>query len=229
MSELRDRRKLSLVDGNGEVSARSPRKPKGEGYLRRAEILQIAQEIFVREGYERSTIRKIAEQVGVSTTTLYMHFPDKDSIMLEISRTGLQDLEAIHDDYAQRIADPVERLRLMMAAYIEFGLKNPSLYELLFCLSDRTLSAETQRTAAEMGVGCFNRFTETVVEIAVDGRLGSGDVAATLQAIWTACHGLTHMLNNNPKFPWAPQDQLLHLLVDALITGLTKPLAEPRA
>ena len=217
------------MDGSGDILGRSGRKPKGEGYLRRAEILKVAQQIFVLEGYERSTIRKIAEQVGVSTTTLYMHFPDKDAIMLEISRDGLRELENIHDDFARRIADPVERLRLMMVAYVEFGRKNANLYELLFCLSDRTLGPETQRAAAEMGEGCFNRFTDTVSEIAEQGRLRSDDVAANLQAIWTSCHGLTHMLNNNPNFPWAPQDELIHLLANALVAGLTIPATAPRA
>src|SRR5580704_17835253 len=53
---------------------RSARKAKGDGHLRRAEILQAAELIFVRDGYQGATIRKIAEEVGVSSTALYMHF-----------------------------------------------------------------------------------------------------------------------------------------------------------
>ncbi|PZQ45154.1 MAG: TetR/AcrR family transcriptional regulator, partial [Phenylobacterium zucineum] len=52
---------------------RSARKPKGEGHARRAEILAAAERIFVEVGYEGATIRKIAEEVGLSSTALYMH------------------------------------------------------------------------------------------------------------------------------------------------------------
>src|SRR6201990_3081852 len=66
------------------ATRRSARKPKGDGHLRRAEILEAAERIFVAEGYEGATIRKIADEVGVSSTALYMHFRDKDEILLEI-------------------------------------------------------------------------------------------------------------------------------------------------
>ena len=45
---------------------RASRKPKGEGHARRGEILAAAERIFVERGYEGATIRKIAEEVGLS-------------------------------------------------------------------------------------------------------------------------------------------------------------------
>ncbi|MGI4819560.1 MAG: TetR/AcrR family transcriptional regulator, partial [Janthinobacterium lividum] len=62
---------------------RSTRKPKGEGHERRGEILAAAERIFVEKGYEGATIRKIAEEVGLSSTALYMHFADKAEILNE--------------------------------------------------------------------------------------------------------------------------------------------------
>ena len=74
------------------TSRRSARKPKGDGHLRRAEILEAAERIFVAEGYEGATIRKIADEVGVSSTALYMHFPDKSCILLEICQATIRQL-----------------------------------------------------------------------------------------------------------------------------------------
>jgi AcrR family transcriptional regulator len=58
------------------TARRSARKAKGDGHLRRAEILEAAERIFIAEGYDGATIRKIADEVGVSSTALYMHFQD---------------------------------------------------------------------------------------------------------------------------------------------------------
>ena len=63
------------------ATRKTARKAKGDGHLRRAEILEAAERIFVAEGYEGATIRKIADEVGVSSTALYMHFPDKAAIL----------------------------------------------------------------------------------------------------------------------------------------------------
>ena len=73
----------------GSATRRSARKAKGDGHLRRAEILEAAERIFVAEGYEGATIRKIADEVGVSSTALYMHFQDKSCILLEICDAGV--------------------------------------------------------------------------------------------------------------------------------------------
>ena len=71
---------------------KSARKAKGDGHLRRIEILEAAERIFVADGYEGATIRKIADEVGVSSTALYMHFRDKDEILHEICLAAMQAL-----------------------------------------------------------------------------------------------------------------------------------------
>ena len=98
------------------VSARSQRKPKGEGHERRAEILAAAERIFVEHGYEGATIRKIADEVGLSSTALYMHFADKGEILQEICRQAFEALLAANLRARAETAPAEERLRRMMRA-----------------------------------------------------------------------------------------------------------------
>ena len=126
---------------------KSARKPKGDGHLRRAEILSAAERIFVADGYEGATIRKIADEVGVSSTCLYMHFRDKDQILLEICTRALEELLAGHTEIAARPIDAVERVRMMLTAYIDFALKHPNAYRLVFCSSPLAASLQKQNTS----------------------------------------------------------------------------------
>ena len=71
---------------------RSARKPKGGGHERRGEILVVAAKIFNSLGYEGATIWRIAEEVGLSSTALYMHFRDKDEILVEICEGAMEAL-----------------------------------------------------------------------------------------------------------------------------------------
>src|SRR3712207_2879540 len=82
LSRIAGLKNRCTVTSEGAMTRRSARKAKGDGHLRRGEILEAAERIFVAEGYEGATIRRIAEEVGVSSTALYLHFPDKQAILL---------------------------------------------------------------------------------------------------------------------------------------------------
>ena len=199
---------------------RSARKAKGDGHLRRAEILGAAERIFVAEGYEGATIRKIADEVGVSSTALYMHFADKDRILLEICDQAMSQLMEINREIAARPTDPVARVRAMLEAYVAFAFGNPNAYRLVFCASSVADSAHRQHATMELGRQCFERFSGVVREIAADGRLRAGDARSAAQALWAACHGLIALRIAKPDFDWAPASELTAVMIEGLLFGL---------
>jgi AcrR family transcriptional regulator len=199
---------------------KSARKAKGDGHLRRAEILRAAERIFVAEGYEGATIRKIADEVGVSSTALYMHFADKDRILLEICDQAMDQLMEINREIAARPTDPVSRVRAMLEAYVAFAFGNPNAYRLVFCASSLADSVHRQQATTELGRQCYERFSGVVREIAAEGRLRAGDAKSAPQALWAACHGLIALRIAKPDFDWAPTDQLTAVMIEGLLFGL---------
>ena len=114
------------------LNPRSQRKPKGEGHARRAEILAAAGRIFVEHGYEGATIRKIADEVGLSSTALYMHFAEKGEILHEICRQAFQSLLEASEALPVGDGGSEVRLRHMLRAYVDFGFDNPNAYRLAY-------------------------------------------------------------------------------------------------
>ena len=204
-----------------ERASRSARKPKGHGHTRRAEILRVAERIFIAEGYEGATIRKIAEEVGVSSTSLYMHFRDKDDILLEICTDAMEQLTTLNAAIAALPIEPVERVRRMLEAYVAFALENPNAYRLVFCVSPPAGPASgNDQHPRRLGEACRQRFLSVVEEIAAEGRLRCGEPEAVHQVLWTACHGLVSLRITKPDLDWAPTETLTRLLVDGLLFGL---------
>ncbi len=76
-------------------------------------------------------MRKVAEKIGYTATTLYNHFEDKDALIRALCDA---DFGALHDSFRHigRIADPIDRLRKLGQAYIEFALEYPSHYRFMF-------------------------------------------------------------------------------------------------
>jgi AcrR family transcriptional regulator len=199
---------------------KSARKAKGDGHLRRIEILEAAERIFVADGYEGATIRKIADEVGVSSTALYMHFRDKDEILHEICLAAMQALLQQNSQIAAMPTDAVTRVRLLLEAYVRMGLEHPNAYRLVYCANQRPGTSPTQLATAETARLCYERYVGVVTDIAAEGRLRSSDPNAAAQVLWAACHGLVALMITRPNVDWAPADELTSLLLEGLLHGL---------
>ena len=95
-------------------------------------ILSAAEELFVRDGYENVSMRKIARKMEYSATTIYHHFKDKGELFFHLLESYHGALRIRMERIYRDVADPVEAVREGMRTYTEFGLANPSYYKLAF-------------------------------------------------------------------------------------------------
>jgi AcrR family transcriptional regulator len=211
-------REARVLTDELSVARKSRRKAKGDGHLRRAEILQAAERIFAAEGYDGATIRRIADEVGVSSTALYMHFPDKACILKEICEGTLSDLVERNAEIAVRPIDPVVRMRMMQEAYIRWGLQHPNAYNLVY--SGRRPGPDAwAEDATDLSRQGYELFRDVVREIAAAGRLRSGDPDTVSQTGWMACHGLVALVTSRPNFGFTEIENLIETMLDGLAYG----------
>ncbi len=201
------------------ATRKTARKAKGDGHLRRAEILEAAERIFVAEGYDGATIRKIADEVGVSSTALYMHFHDKACILHEICEGTFRQLLATNAECAARPLDPVIRTRMMLEAYIRWGFEHPNAYQLVYCQRTGS-SAPLPQGTSELSRQCYDVFAGVVREVAANGRLRLGNADSAAQALWMACHGVVALYTSRPTFDWADRGEIMRVTLDGLLHGL---------
>ena len=204
------------------LNPRSQRKPKGQGHARRAEILAAAERIFVEHGYEGATIRKIADEVGLSSTALYMHFAEKGEILHEICRQAFAALLDMNMAVMAEPGGPEQRLRRMMRAYVDFGFANPNAYRLIYMTRPVELQHGAQLAAQELGASLYRSFEQAVEDAEADGLLRR-DARTTAQALWAGCHGVVSLMITKPYFDWVDRETLVATLLDGLFAGLMKP------
>ena len=204
------------------ASARSSRKPKGEGHARRAEILAAAERIFVEVGYEGATIRRIADEVGLSSTALYMHFSEKSEILHEICRLAFARLQAANEAVIAEGDAPEVVLRKLMEAYVDFGFENPNAYRLTYLTRPIEARDGAQSAAQMLGGELFKAFEAIVEQVGAAGRL-RGDSKASAQTLWAGSHGIVSLMITKPYFDWVDRKTLTTTMLDALFIGLLKP------
>src|SRR5580692_3211582 len=97
----------------------------------RDKILDAARELFVTEGYEGVSMRRVAEKIEYSPTAIYVHFADKNELFHELCG---QDFARLPEEMqsADMPADPIERLRQLGRNYIQLGLRFPNHYLFMF-------------------------------------------------------------------------------------------------
>jgi AcrR family transcriptional regulator len=207
------------------------RKRRGEGHTRREEILQAAKELFLEQGYEQTTMRRIADRVGISAPAVYLYFKDKEALMLALcDQTFAHLIEAV-SDLERTVSDPLERVRRFGQAYARFGLDHPDEYRLIF-LGTNTPEAIRQaghrapvEELAQPGMGgalVFQRLVSFLVEVEASGVKLNYPPDTCAELCWMGVHGLVSALILKPDFPWSDRDLLLKGMLDIHIRGMVK-------
>ena len=143
----------------------------------RQEILDAARELFITEGFENVSMRKIAEKIEYSATTIYLHFQDKADLLDCVCEETLQKLENRLSAIRETAPDPLERLRQGLRAYIDFGLEYPNDYRVAFLLEFKPFAeAERCPRCRTKGQQVFDHVRDAVDECMQSGTFGPQEV-----------------------------------------------------
>jgi AcrR family transcriptional regulator len=185
----------------------------------RRKILDAAREQFATEGYEKVTMRGIADAIEYSPTTIYHHFEDKDDVVRCLCDEDfgrlLQAFEAVEPP-----EDAVEWIRQIGLAYARFGLAHPNHYRFMFM------------TPAKAHLKQEGVLRTAVAKAMEQGRLRGDDIDAVAQVLWSSLHGAVALLTTlEPEmWPVAPaRPDLIERVMDATMFGLlSRPEDTPR-
>lgn len=186
----------------------------------RQEILEAARTLFVREGYESVSIRKIADKIEYAPGTIYLYFRDKaeilDRICEETFAKLLRKMESIEHDTAA----PLDKLRRGLRTYIQFGLENPNHYVLTFIQAKTHLKSKSVfETTGRKAFSCLRQGVQECID---GGELVSNDADELAQTLWAGIHGLTSMLITCTVFPFVEQNRLIDRMVHTLVEGVRR-------
>lgn len=207
------------------------RKKRGEGHTRREEILQAAKELFLEQGYDSTTIRRIADRVGVSAPALYLYFQDKEQMMLALCDQTFGHLLESIGEIEKSVSDPRDRIRQFGEAYLRFGLKHPDEYRLIFLGSN--IPESMRKVGHRMptddptrpGVGgslVFQRLIAVLVEAEAAGLKLNYPADTCAELCWMGMHGLASALILKPEFPWSNRELLINGMLDMVLKGIIR-------
>lgn len=184
--------------------------------------------MFVRHGYAATTMRAIADRVEYTPTAIYHHFENKHALLTELC---LIDFRALTQALQRigRVADPVERLKRIGRAYVEFGTTHPMQYQLMFLTPrpDVVISPGVRQPPGDPGEDAYSFLLLTCGEAIGTGcfREGLTDPHEIAQTVWAGWHGLValHVVHGQDEFmKWRDLRGATARLHDVMMKGLLR-------
>jgi len=203
----------------------SERRAREKEELRR-KILGAASQLFVEEGFENVSIRKIADRIEYSPATIYLYFKDKAELIAAICEDSFSELlEAVSG--TDQETDPLRALRRGLRAYIEFGLSHPHHYLVVFGVLHPKENPQTDHDPPQRmpGLEAFDALRAAIAGCMKAGVIAQGDIETASQTTWMCVHGVTALLItqyevNCSYFPWLDKGHLIDSSLDLVIAGL---------
>jgi len=195
----------------------------------RDKILDAARELFVSEGFEGVSMRKVAEKIEYSPTAIYVHFADKNELFHELTR---QDFARLQEAMApaQMPIDPVERLRQIGRRYVDFGVHFPHHYEFMF-MTPHPPHEPDEEDREIMGNPEMDAYA--LLKWAVEAAIKDGcfreeiqDAELVSQTLWASVHGVISLDIAKCKDPWVewrPLRERAEMMLDVTLRGLLRP------
>jgi len=203
------------------VTARTrPRARRGEGSKLRELILDAAERLLVRAGdADAVSIRAIADAVGVTPPSIYLHFADKDELIRAVCERSFAAFDRVVEAAGAGVDDPIESLRRRARAYVQFGLDNPEQYRIIFMGKGNV--AVPADDASIPGRAAFQHLVDAVERAVAAGALRDGlDPFLTATGLWAAMHGVTSLLISLPHFRWPDTDVLVGHVCESHLHGI---------
>ncbi|PDW03778.1 TetR/AcrR family transcriptional regulator [Candidatus Viridilinea mediisalina] len=201
------------------ISASAARRTQARIELR-AKILAAAAELFIARGYEGLSMRQLGERIGYSPATIYLHFANKDALLLALLSDGYNELGRRLAAVAAATHDPLERIAAVGRAYVAFGREQPMHYQLMFMRRADVLRERLAERSER--VDAFQVLQLTVTQAQAAGVLQPGDTLAISLTLWATVHGMVGLFLVGPPLPEAQIQVTIETTIAGILYGLAK-------
>jgi AcrR family transcriptional regulator len=90
-----------------------------EEKTRRAELIAAASRLFKEQGYERTTVRDLAQAVGMQSGSLFYHFRTKEEMLVAVMAAGIGELTDRLEDALAEAKTPLDRLKTLFRVHLQ--------------------------------------------------------------------------------------------------------------
>jgi AcrR family transcriptional regulator len=157
--------------------------------IERDQILRCACELFLNEGIDGFSMRKLARCVGCTAPALYRHYESKEGVIRDVVGEAYRQFT----QYLYRALegrDAAERFILAGKSYFAFAVEQPALYEIIYMPNEILGGPSVRAGVADQACAIGQFWADRVREMMDEGYLKDGDPSRVSYTLWAHAHGM---------------------------------------
>jgi len=200
----------------------------------RDDILHHALDIIATDGFQTFSMRKLAARLGIAAKTIYNYYCNQDELYLCILIKGFEQLHGVFTRAVRTSSDPMIQLEAAIEAYVDFGLDNANIYNLMFTWHvpkyNDYVGTPMEKAAyreLEVALRCADLFLDVLAAcLGKEREETEDDLRFEMIAVWSQMHGYVAGVNNSLlDYMHAKPLDLKRRLVERLIANARQALA----
>lgn len=182
---------MATSQTSGEAKTRRKRNGEVREVVGRERLMEAALRMFLQRGYPGTSMKALAQELGISAPALYWYFPSKEDLYVSVIDTAMQDF-LVHVRQSITETDPVLKLGQMVRAHVTWQLQQSDAaraFDLTMSVRSLTYDIPTERLApiVKMEREYVEEFRAVLEEGRKHGSMAIDDVKTTAFAIVTLC------------------------------------------
>jgi AcrR family transcriptional regulator len=190
----------------------------------RKRLTVLALDLYLEEGLEALSFRRLAEIAGISHTLPYRYFDDKEGLLVAIRVECTERFERFVRAREILNAAPLEKIRQVAGAYVAYVQENPGEYQMMFSMHQPAPSSYPELLTARRRL--FDHAVSVVQEAIDQGQL-RGNALELAHLFWVSLHGLITLHVAQQLVHGLSLDELVAPLLERLLSGTHSAVVAP--
>ncbi|MCK5305801.1 MAG: TetR/AcrR family transcriptional regulator [Candidatus Omnitrophica bacterium] len=187
--------------------------------MRQKQILDVASDVFSKNGYARTQIDEIANIAGLGKGTVYRYFKDKKNLFLSVADKGIEDLKDLVLEAMAKEREPLDKIKKAIEVYLRFFEGNSSLIGILIH-EQSEFQKRIQKRYFDHYYEHINKMEEVFRQGIANGQIKKIDVRGAIGILTNMLNGLVYMWQiEGRKYPIVEK---LPMLVKIFFSGIVK-------
>ncbi|MFI2743312.1 TetR/AcrR family transcriptional regulator [Zhouia sp. PK063] len=181
----------------------------------RKNILEAALTIVQEEGWEKLSMRKIADKIEYTAPIIYEYFSNKNALLEALTKKGFICLDSELDKVQHTFETPAEQLQAMWMKFWDFAFNNQRLYQVMYGVEMTCCMMKVKEAQ-----GPYVRFMEVIKELMKNQNPSNEEVKQKYFTFFSVIHGLISINLVGNGLTKETNDQILSDAINGIIHSL---------
>ncbi|MDZ7721214.1 MAG: TetR/AcrR family transcriptional regulator [Balneolaceae bacterium] len=184
----------------------------------RTEILEVSRELLVEEGFGKLSMRNIAKRANVTATSIYLHFDNKDDLLLALIEESIEHLKEKLLEEIEDSKDFIRQLEDLARCYIHFALDHPKEYEIIYMVRPEEMP-EYPKEKYQQIRSAYELLAEIIENGKKEHLIDVENPMISAYTLWAQLHGVVSVILSKRLDTRIPQKKFIDQAIDHIIQG----------